>query len=730
MQDFYLIVNWLVTLALLGLGFATLSRSRNQTLNKVFAVFTVSIGIWIIASYVSNDVANTPRTSVIGNYFVFLFSYVSSYLLLWFAVALAGDKKANQWLQTMTIPILLVGITTCTPLVVAGAHRQHGVYAVEFGPLVTLYFLGVVGLLISALIVLHKNIKTTNGDQQAHMVVLYRSMSIALPILLLTEFILPAATGWFGLTNVGILAMAIPVVSLYYSVVKLKMFNLRLVVIRSLAYVLAVGIISVSYSLISYYVTTIVKKANGQASQEILNVILIVVAINIYPPTIRVFRRLTNKLFYRDAYDTQELFDQLNKLLVSTLDLNKLLNQSASVVVDNLKPQFCLFDIQKTENSPDRLVGSEKGSSKGTDITSLRLVLPKIKQRVVVVDDLQPPLDEYKQTLEASNIAVLIRLSSSSSRSDSGIGYMMLGPKKSGNPYSTQDLRVLDTIANELIIAIQNALHYEEIQDFNRTLQVQIDEATRKLRRTNEKLKALDEAKDDFVSMASHQLRTPLTSIKGYTSMVLEGDAGKINATQRKLLEQSFMSSQRMVYLIADLLNVSRLKTGKFIIETAPVNVAEVVQQEIGQLKETAAGRQLTLAYDKPDAFPALMLDETKTRQVIMNLIDNAIYYTPAGGHIVVKLVETPTSVEFRVEDDGIGVPAREQPHLFTKFYRAGNARTARPDGTGLGLFMAKKVVVAQGGAILFETKEGKGSTFGFVFSKSKLAPGTSPAAA
>jgi signal transduction histidine kinase len=272
-----------------------------------------------------------------------------------------------------------------------------------------------------------------------------------------------------------------------------------------------------------------------------------------------------------------------------------------------------------------------------------------------------------------------------------------------------------------MVIAIQNALHFEEIQKFNITLQEKVNEATYQLRRTNAKLKALDETKDDFISMASHQLRTPLTSVKGYISMVLEGDAGKLNSMQRKMLDQAFVSSQRMVFLIADLLNVSRLKTGKFVIEPSPVNLAKTIADEVDQLKETAKNRSLELIYDRPDDFPTLMIDETKIRQVIMNFIDNAIYYTPAGGKIHVELKESSSTIEFRVEDTGIGVPKREQPHLFTKFYRAGNARQARPDGTGLGLFMAKKVIVAQGGAVIFESQEDKGSTFGFIFSKNKI---------
>jgi signal transduction histidine kinase len=206
--------------------------------------------------------------------------------------------------------------------------------------------------------------------------------------------------------------------------------------------------------------------------------------------------------------------------------------------------------------------------------------------------------------------------------------------------------------------------------------------------------------------------------------MVLEGDAGKVNANQKKLLDQAFISSQRMVYLIADLLNVSRPRTGKFVIEPKPTQLADVIETEISQLTETAKGRGLELTYNKPKDFPTLMLDETKIRQVIMNFADNAIYYTQTGpnrGHIHIALEDKGSSIEFTVTDDGIGVPKEAQHHLFTKFYRAGNAQHARPDGTGLGLFMAKKVIVAQGGALIFHSQEGKGSTFGFSFPKSQV---------
>jgi signal transduction histidine kinase len=292
------------------------------------------------------------------------------------------------------------------------------------------------------------------------------------------------------------------------------------------------------------------------------------------------------------------------------------------------------------------------------------------------------------------------------------VGLLVVGFRGDGADLTESDTVLLGRLSESIGLALDNKLLFEE----NRYV-------LRQLRESNTKLRNLDEAKDDFISMASHQLRTPLTSIKGYISMLMEGDAGKISPMQRKMLQQAFFSSQQMVYLIADLLNVSRLRTGKFVIEQTPVQLARVITEELEQLQEMAKVHSVHLDYQPPKDFPELLLDDTKTRQVVMNFIDNAVYYTPPKGHITIQLLDKGSTIELRIKDSGIGVPKSEQPHLFTKFYRAANARKARPDGTGLGLFMAKKVIVAQGGSIIFESTEGKGSTFGFVFSKAKLTP-------
>ena len=442
----------------------------------------------------------------------------------------------------------------------------------------------------------------------------------------------------------------------------------------------------------------------------------------IFPATKKFFDRITNKFFFRDTYDAQRLFSQLNRMLVTSLDTQYLMFQSVSIIQTAFKPEFALIGLRDARNK-QRIFSSSKLNIPQDDISRVRALTPKCHTKVIIADDLPPEKhSELKSLMRSNQVAVIVRLAQNMRSNEEGLGYLVLGDKKSGNPYTRSDAAVLETVANELIIAVQNALHFEEIQNFNATLQQKVEDATRQLKRTNAKLEALDETKDDFISMASHQLRTPLTSVKGYLSMVLEGDAGSLNETQRKMLSQAFISSQRMVFLIADLLNVSRLKTGKFVIDWSPVNLSTMIEEEMSQLVDTAESREIKLSYKKPANFPVLNMDETKIRQVIMNFMDNAIYYTPPGGTIVVSLEEKPAAIELRVTDNGIGVPVSEQHHLFTKFYRARNAQKARPDGTGLGLFMAKKVITAQGGAIIFESKEGKGSTFGFTFSKSKLA--------
>jgi signal transduction histidine kinase len=299
------------------------------------------------------------------------------------------------------------------------------------------------------------------------------------------------------------------------------------------------------------------------------------------------------------------------------------------------------------------------------------------------------------------------------SKSNKIIGYLCLGDRLT-SVYTNRDIKELSNITDELVIAIENALAVQEIREFNIELRQKVDDATKELRNSNSTLRQLDKIKDEFIGMASHQLRTPLTSVKGYISMVLEGDAGKISSSQRQLLTEAFNSSERMVHLIGDFLNVSRLQAGKFLIDKRPVDLSKIVEQEVDSLQSYALARKMDLIYHIPKNFPIIDLDESKIRQVVMNFVDNALYYSKSYSPTNINLSVVDDNAVLIVKDFGIGVPQDEQAKLFTKFYRASNARKARPDGTGVGLYLAKKIIIAHGGKMIFQSTEGKGSTFGF----------------
>ncbi len=169
-----------------------------------------------------------------------------------------------------------------------------------------------------------------------------------------------------------------------------------------------------------------------------------------------------------------------------------------------------------------------------------------------------------------------------------------------------------------------------------------------------------------------------------------------------------------MVHLINDFLNVSRVQTGKFMIDRRSVDLVKIVKQEIRSLETTAESRDLTLKLTAPPNPVLVQIDEGKIRQVIMNFIDNSLFYSRPNTDVLVTLRVFPNEIKFEVSDQGIGVPAKQQAKLFTKFFRADNARTQRPDGTGVGLYLAKMVVDGHGGKVIFASKEGQGSTFGF----------------
>lgn len=241
----------------------------------------------------------------------------------------------------------------------------------------------------------------------------------------------------------------------------------------------------------------------------------------------------------------------------------------------------------------------------------------------------------------------------------------------------------------------------------------QIEELSLQLRAANIELDRLSRAKSEFISIASHQLRTPLTAIKGYISMILEGSYGKFSERAKTPMENVYKSNERLINLVNNLLNISRIESGKMEFEPQISSTEEIIESVVAELKITAEKKKLYLKWEKAKTpLPKLLLDQDKMRQVILNLVDNAIKYTEKGG-ITIKAGAENGKCRVEISDTGEGMEKEELAKIFESFSRGMVGTKLYTEGAGLGLYIARKFVEMHGGKVWAESEgKSKGSTF------------------
>ncbi len=716
MIDGLSVIVTIIAAAALGLGlFLLLSEGRNRQ-KFLFAFLNFFAAAWILSNYFgSNTISKVTYGLVIAD-------YALGILLVLFFWLFILETRRRILGRTNTDNIKVLFPVVYTVLLEIFILFGYVVYVdvgakltITNGPLYLAYPIGILSLAMLGMKDLAVTVlRARNRNDRTRLKLMIIGLAIALVCIsvpnLILENILPKGPLLDIAYNSAYLGILTFLTLSTYAIVRHGLFDIKRAAIRSAVYVLSIITLAGIYYAIAYFVSVALfqGRVSNTVSVNPINVGLALVLAFIFQPIKSFFDKITNDIFYRDRYDSSEFYARLSELLTSTTDLRQLLQRAAGEIAMTLKSEQAFFFLQYDENH--RISAGTKRHA-GLPVADIEYLNRHIVERAetVVVTELLEERSHLRRLLVSHKVAMIMPLT----RGENLLGYLALGEQRSTG-YTKRDVRVLNTISDELVIAIQNALSVQEIKDINESLEQRIAAATAELRTSNARLKRLDATKDEFLSMASHQLRTPLTSIKGYLSMILEGDVGKVTKAQRQVLDEAFTSSQRMVHLIHDFLNVSRLQTGKFMLEKEEYDVAQLVSEEVETLRHVAVSRGITVEY-KSDITTALMqVDDTKLRQVVVNFIDNALYYSPAGGKVQIQLSQNRQRLEFSVKDSGIGVPKVEQGHLFSKFYRATNARKQRPDGTGVGLYLAKKIINAHKGDVLFSSQEGKGSVFGF----------------
>ena len=695
------------------LGVIVYSQNTKKIDSLLFLLLTISLGFWVLFNTLTNHVFGTSISiNIVSNHFAYFFGFLSIAIGLAFTYVFPVRRNPKRLLfASLLFATTVIATLSFSNLIAGTVQLANGNLEFTNGVLLELY--GIFFVVFIALIVknLQRSLRSTATAirLQARLVML--AFVLAALIGAITNILLPVMGFNFeDTTRFAPVAAIVLTLVIAYTIARHRLFEVRFVVVRSSAYALSLLTLAGLYYILAYLISiTFFSSDTTTLAYSPTNIVLALLLAFVFQPVKQFFDKVTNSFFYRNRYRTEEFYSHLSEVLTTTNDLREMLSHAAHEIKKMLKTDQAFF-IVADGNERYTISGTSKHNSLPPhDIHMLNVYIEQFGDETILTEHIEHEQRSLKKMLISHNVELTMPLV----RHGAIIGYLALGEQLSTG-YTTRDVRVLNNVSDELIIAIQNALSVQEVKDINASLEQRIEMATSELRRSNARLQRLDETKDEFISMASHQLRTPLTSIKGYLSMMLEGDMGKITPMQKQVLDEAFSSSERMVHLIHDFLNVSRLQTGKFMLEMEDTDLAKLVDDEVESLTRVAKSRDITLEFSNVAGELYMNLDNTKIRQVVMNFIDNAIYYSHPNTSIKIELSKRDDTVIFTVKDTGIGVPKNEQAQLFGKFYRASNARKHRPDGTGVGIYLAKKVIVAHKGDVLFESKAGKGSMFGF----------------
>lgn len=709
------------------LGFVVYRRNPRSATNQIFGAVGLVITLLSIANFFSVHPPSKEST-LFWIRFVMLFATLNSvlFLLLMHTFPYVTFRLSRWFLWVLGILTGLTMVVAVSPYLFVGVQFD-GVRAQPTpGPGMILFIpVGILTIPLGLFFLVRKNVHA-QGIEKSQLRYLLLGVTTAFVLIIGLIFLnvvlfnnpsfvvyLPA----FLLPFTGAAA---------YAITRYRLMDIRFIVVRSVLFSLLVGTFFLLYGLLVWLATEIAV-LRGVVLTPGIHALVAVAVTGIAIVGFQWYRaflqRLTNRVFFKARYDARRTLLGLGQKLSETIDLQRILALLTATLHDTVKVSKVLVFLRDEERKAFR-------PSAGTDHLSPRTLLEDSHALVrhlkhgrgpIVRDELQLILeredpehdpDEVKEVQSALawlDAALVLPLTAKGELT----GLLFLGDKLSGDLFSSEDLELLMIVAPQAATALENARLYREAAEFGRKLEREVALATAELRVANEQLKDTDKAKSEFLSIASHQLYTPLTAIKGYLSMIHDGDYGKVPEKLAGTFGIVRQSSERLIGLIRDLLDVSRIESGKLELSLESTDLVKMVSELVEELRPNAEKKQLTLTFHEPKvSLSPVVADSQRLRQVLLNTIDNALKYTDQGS-VDVAVEERGDGLIFRVRDTGRGMSKEAVGKLFAKFTRIDTEKGIRVEGLGLGMYVARQMAREIHGDIWAESEgEGKGATF------------------
>ncbi|MFH0906894.1 MAG: ATP-binding protein [bacterium] len=516
-----------------------------------------------------------------------------------------------------------------------------------------------------------------------------------------------------------------------YAILKYRLMDIRVAVRQSSVYVFSfLNILALSFGV--HYLLNVFFTLSS-----LLEVLIIAgISVCLFHFLTNFYLKIANRFFFYSLYSYQETINKLTDKLISILDIDKLTDTIVKEIMDVMKLNRAGVLLKEEgigEYKIQHIIGFREDN--GISLVKNNFLTKRLEQtkKPVVYEELGMQIrDANDENVKGK----LINLQSNMKKIEAELclplisrdklkGIIVLGKKLSGEAYSVQDLNLLDALAGQASLAIENARLYDQVQDFSKNLKSRVNEQTKEIReKTNsledllKKNQALSQMKTEFLRVVNHQLRTPTSIIKGMLSMLVEGS---IDGEKKKeeAIDKVYSSADRLETILDDILDAQDLVDGKPNPNLKPTSLEELINKVISPMLILAKQKKIKLEFKKPiKQLPKILLDAVLIEKALKKIIDNAVLYTEKGNVIInaeiIKNQQTQKElVKITIKDSGVGITDADKSKLFRIFTRGAQAERIHQNGSGLGLYIANEYIKANQGKIEVESEgKNKGTMF------------------
>lgn len=662
-----LVLTLVTTTLCLLLAVIVYVRNEKKDAHKLLAVLSICLALWSVTNWLSLQ----PLNEEVKFFWIKAVMFVTAPIpLLFFLFTLHFPKFTS--IDNRKLKFLISLAVAVTTILMLGAFTQYmfsayyindGIPHLSPGPLAVLYGFTFFSLTLAGMYVLLQKYFHSSGLSQLQVAYVLFGLSLTISVGFISNYVLVVFSQNFNFVSYGPASSLFLLACMSYAALRHRLLDLRLVIVKATAYAVAVFVIVGLYSMFINELTELVKYLYPSISYRIVTMIALIIGMTTYPGLLKVTQQLTQRLFHQKAFNQQRAHKILSNIFATQLTTASLLQSLDQFFCTQFGVKFSSVALQHSDQSrlSDLLISSMK---------------KRYAYKIFVTDE-HAEGELFYYAIQ-QNIGLVLPLFLGSELT----GYVTLGNKHSGHAFSSEELSFLETIVPELTIAIKHAYKLEKM-------------------------------KDEFVSIASHELRTPMTVIRSYLWLCLFKPNMKLPEKVRQPLQVAYSATERLLNLVQDLLTVSQLEVHHLQLKKEVVNMNQLTQNVVDELQLYAQSKRVTVVVEALTDNCKCTVDKGKISEVLYNIISNAIKFSPNNSTVLVVLGGNNRQLWIKVTDEGVGISELNQQRLFQKFGTVLDSYQKLPEqGTGLGLYISREFVRLHGGDIAVTAAPSEGSTF------------------